>query len=335
MAAPATNAIRKSTRNREENVPFSEAIAWQGVGEGWRQLNGSFRELGYSIEWHDFATEKDFDWSRSFHPDSVEICLNLAGRGDVQTGRESLALAPLTAGFYAQNNSRLTASRRGGERHQFITVELSLPFLENHITAGDQGLHPRLDKLFSQRAKGMATVSEAVRLTNEHQLMVMSLQRPPVFAAAQRLWYQAKALEVAAALLYQPLPNEELFCQRQKRLSDDRVQKVIAILKNDLAEPPPLEEIGRRVGCSHFYLSRIFTQTTGKTISAQLRELRMERAAELLREGRMNVTQVALEVGYSSPSHFSTAFHEIFGCCPGLYPLATVSQQAAGKKQRG
>jgi len=46
----------------------------------------------------------------------------------------------------------------------------------------------------------------------------------------------------------------------------------------------------------------------------------MERAAELLREGRLNVTQVSLEVGYSSLSHFSMAFHESHGCCPGLFP---------------
>jgi AraC-like DNA-binding protein len=34
------------------------------------------------------------------------------------------------------------------------------------------------------------------------------------------------------------------------------------------------------------------------------------------------VTEVALEVGYSSLSHFSHAFCETMGCCPGLYPLA-------------
>jgi AraC-like DNA-binding protein len=35
-----------------------------------------------------------------------------------------------------------------------------------------------------------------------------------------------------------------------------------------------------------------------------------------------------MEVGYSSVGHFSTAFHETFGCCPGLYPLQMPSQQA-------
>jgi AraC-like DNA-binding protein len=319
---PAVPATRSNSRNRDDSA-FTEAPAWQPVGEGWRQLHGNFRDAGYSIEWHDFTTERSFDWSRSFHPSSLEICLNLAGRGEVQSSRRTLELVPGSAGFYFQNSPQLTASRSGGERHQFITLELSLPFLERHLRREGGGLYPDLNRVLSRPRKGSAVVSEPVPLTVEQQQMAMSLRHPPVYAAAQGLWYQAKALEVAAALLYRPLPGEELFCQRVKQLSRERVQKVMGILRENLAQPPSLEEIGKRVGCSHFYLSRIFAQETGRTIFASLRDLRMERAAELLREGKMNVTETALEVGYSSLSHFTVAFRETFACCPGLYPLKT------------
>jgi AraC family transcriptional regulator len=311
---------RKSPARRGAPA-FSEMNVWKPFGQGWRKLHGSFRESGYSVEWHDFTTSQALDWSQSFHPSSLEICLNLSGHADVRAAEEKLALAPLTGGFYAQTKSSLTASRCGGERHQFITIELSLRFLERHLTAGEGGLHPRVDRFLAGRDTASDMVSEPIRLTNEQQQLVQSFQRPPVFEAAQRLWYQAKALEAVAAFLYQPSTGEELFCQRQHRLNQERVQRVMSILKENLAQPPSLEELGRRVGCSHFYLSRIFTQEVGKTISLTLRDLRMERAATLLREGRMNVTQAALEVGYSSLSHFSTAFHEVMGCCPGLYPL--------------
>lgn len=299
------------------------------MGGGWRHLHGNFLQLGYSIEWHDFTPDKDLDWGRSFHPGSVEICLNLAGRAVVRSGRDSLALDPLTAGFYLQSDPQLNAVRCAGERHQFITIEMSRDFVSRHVASGETGLHPQLEQ-FVRRARSRAAVSEPVRLASEHRAMVMSFRQPPVFAGAQRLWYHGKALEAAAALFYKPPPAQELFCERVKNLNHERVQKVIAILKEDIAEPPALEEIGRRVGCSHFYLSRIFSQEMGRSMTNYLRDLRMERAAELLREGKMKVTQVAMEVGYSSPSHFSTAFHEVFGCCPGLYPLRTRSQQVAG-----
>jgi AraC-like DNA-binding protein len=165
-----------------------------------------------------------------------------------------------------------------------------------------------------------------VRLSASQQQLIATLRQPPVYAAVQSLWYQCKALELALTFFIQPPAGEELFCTRQQRLAQERVEQVIFLLKKNLAEPPPLEELGRKIGCSHFYLSRIFSAQTGKTITQYLRQLRMERAAELLRAGEFNVTEVALEVGYSSLSHFSAAFHETFGCCPGLYPLKTPAQ---------
>lgn len=295
---------------------FSEAAAWQSVGIGWRPLHGNFRDLGFSVEWHDFTTETALDWSPSFHDRGVEICLNLAGRGEVDSGRQQLELAPLTAGFYLQNESRLTAMRAGRQQHQFITVELSFEFITRHIAPRETGLHPMLKNLFN--GKATTEVSEPLRLTHEQQQLAQSLRFPPVAPVAQRMWYHAKALEVASAMLYPTRADEELFCQRHKRQNRERVQRVMAILAGNMAEPPDLAEIGRRVGCSHYYLSRIFSQETGCGIFQYLRRLRLERAAGLLREGKMNVTQVALEVGYSSPSHFSSAFHEMYGCCPGL-----------------
>jgi len=324
--ASLTAKSRKSPRARSR-LDFSEMDVWKPFGHGWRKLHGSFRHAGYSVEWHDFTSALPLDWSRTFHPGSLEICLNLSGHADVRAAGQVLELGPLMAGFYAQNDASLTAVRRGGERHQFITIELALPFLERHLPAGEDGLHPRLSRFLARRDRAPAMVSDPIRLSLDLQQLVLSFRSPPVLKAAQRLWFQAKALEVAAAFLYQPLADEELFCQRQHHLNRERVQKVLAILKENLAQPPGLEELGRRVGCSHFYLSRIFTQEVGKTISVTLRDLRMERATCLLREGRLNVTQAALEVGYSSLSHFSSAFREVIGCCPGLYPLAPLGKK--------
>ena len=45
----------------------------------------------------------------------------------------------------------------------------------------------------------------------------------------------------------------------------------------------------------------------------------------MLREGRANVTETAMAVGYSSLSHFSKAFWEMHGCCPGLYGNAKLA----------
>jgi AraC-like DNA-binding protein len=170
-----------------------------------------------------------------------------------------------------------------------------------------------------------SAIAPPTRLTSRQQQLLASLRDAPVLALAQSVWYQAKALEVAAEFFF--TAPDELFCQRQQRISAERVERVVAVLRKKLSEPPTLDELGRAVGCSPFHLSRTFSTATGMTISQYTRQLRMERAAELLKSGKFNVTEAALEVGYSSLSHFSQAFHEIFGCCPGLYPLKTPTQK--------
>jgi AraC-like DNA-binding protein len=198
--------------------------------------------------------------------------------------------------------------------------------VRRHLAGNEPGLHPLVRDILEEQSPGSATAPPA-RLTPRWQQLLASLREAPVLAAAQSVWYAGKALEVAAEFFYLPPGEPELFCQRQHRLAAERAERVIALLRANLAEPPGLEEIGRQVGCSPFHLSRIFSGATGLTIPQYLRQLRLERAAELLRSGRCNVTEAALEVGYSSLSHFSQAFHEMYGCCPGLYPLRTPAQR--------
>ena len=322
-----TKLPRGRAHGRRGASSFSEAGVWADLGNGWQHLHGSFLEHGYSLEWHDFSPAAKLDWSSSFHPGGIEICLNLCGQGRVSDGARVLELAPLTAGFYFQGQPGLVGERLGSDRQRFITVELSHDFLRRNLSSDDTELQESVRRILAGDARGF--VSDPVRLTSDHQLLIGSLRRPPVYAGAQRLWYRAKALEVVAALFFRAPAGNELFCQRQTLLNQERVQKVISLLHENLSETPTLESIGKRVGCSHFHLSRIFSQETGRSIFQHLRRLRMERAAELLREGRLNVTEVSLEVGYTSPSHFSMAFHETYGCCPGLYPLATPSQQVS------
>lgn len=306
------------------NGGFSEAAAWRDVGNGWQKLFGSFRGGGYSIEWHDFLAKREFDWASSFHPDCLELCLNLEGSGFVEGGGHRAEFTPNTAGFYYRQQEPLIAQRQAGERHQFLTVEFSCPFLAKHLGDSKAILHPVV-RAAIEGCPCKQVTGATVRLTSHQLQTIATLRQPPVYAAAQPMWYQCKALELAVTFLVQP--EEEFFCSRQQRLAQERVDQVVFLLKQNLAEPPSLEELGRKVGCSHFYLSRIFSSQTGQTITQYLRRLRMERAADLLRAREHNVTEVALEVGYNSLSHFSQAFHETFGCCPGLYPVKTPTQR--------
>jgi AraC-like DNA-binding protein len=225
--------------------------------------------------------------------------------------------------FYVRGADPIPARRITGESHEFLTLELSFGFLRSHIAPRTNGLHQLVVRVVSGEDQ-VCGAGKPRPITSRQEALVKSLQDPPVFAAARDLWFRGKAFELMSETLFQP-GDRELFCSRQKRVSRERVERAMGVLRENMEEPPSLEDLGRSVGCSPYYLSRTFSQETGMTIPQFLRRIRLERAAELLRSGRFNVTEAAMEVGYNSLSHFSAAFHEMFGCCPGLYPLPVKS----------
>ena len=303
------------------NETHSEQGAWRAVAPGWQQLYGDFDELGVSVEWHDFRTTRPLDWGRSFHPHSLEFCLNLEGRGAVGANANTRSnYLPGNSGYYAIADEPLPASREANDHHQFVTLEFSREHLQKQFVQNEADLEPEIRRVIFEDQE--ASVVAPVRpMSIQQRGVVASLVEPPVAKAAQILWYQSKALELMAHFLFAP-KDPEFFCMRQKRVARERVERVKELLTRDLVNPPTLEMLGQEVGCSQFYLSRIFSREVGLTIPQYLRNLRMERAAELLRTGRYNVTEAATEVGYSSLSHFSKAFCETIGCCPVLYPAA-------------
>ena len=309
-----------------------ESGAWAQVKEGWRQLYGSFAREGVSVENHEFRAVGALDWGRSFHEDSVEVCLNLRGSGTVRDGRAEARYQPHTVGFYC-NSRDLRARRNSGETHSFVTIELSRPFVETQVQSLEDALHPAVRRWLGAGGGSAAAVGA---MSPGQEITFQALRQPPVPSAAHKLWYQAKTLEVLSTVLFQPAAPEEFFCQRQKRVARERVERTTAILRSHLAEPPDIESLGAQVGCSPFYLSRLFSKELGMTIPQYLRQVRMERAAELLLGGRHNVTEAAMEVGYSSLSHFSKAFCTTIGCCPTLFPSAKalVAKFQAGLRSR-
>jgi AraC family transcriptional regulator len=315
-----------ATDSSPKPVSGSEPLFWGRANAAWRQLAGSLRKQGFSFEWQELQPPVAFNWAHSFHPGSVEICLNLQGSAWVAARGARVELGPEAVAFFAINGGSLRAQRLAGQRHQFLSVEFSIAFLRDRLAPHAAQLHPLIQRCLED-APRLAGFSSASPLTHRHRDLLNSLLHPPVLASAQRLWYESKALEFAAEFFFSPGDAEPL-CTRATKLAAERVARAKAFLLEHLAEPPSLEELGRRVACSHFYLSRTFTQETGLTISQWLRRARLERAAELLRARKCNVTEAALSVGYSSPSHFSHAFREMFGCCPGLYPLRTPAQQS-------
>ena len=115
-------------------APAQEDAAWRGINGTWRPLHGNFFQGGLSVEWHDFHVERDMDWGRSFHPGSLEICLNFSGAARLQDGTTERALGPNQLAIYTTQGERMRAVRHAGSLHRFLTLELSRDFLHTQFS---------------------------------------------------------------------------------------------------------------------------------------------------------------------------------------------------------
>src|SRR5437868_5458904 len=89
------------------------------------------------------------------------------------------------------------------------------------------------------------------------------------------------------------------------------IERVIEHMKAHLEEPLSLEEIARIAAMSKFHLVRVFDELTGTTPRHFLACLRMQQAKELLLAKEASITDVCMQVGYSSLGTFSKTFSHL------------------------
>lgn len=311
-------------------VHFAEAAIWATVPGQWQPLYGGFASLGVSVEWHDLQPADDLDWGRSFHPGSLEICLNFSGWARFADGLAERELPPGHVGIYTAQAAGPRAVRHAGSLHRFLTLELTPDFLRSQC-AGQLDLLKAPLRRFVRDGQSCPPFLEIAPLGTSLLALRPDFVEPPVPQAARAAWYRAKVLEVLAQTVFRADEPGEFFCAKHQRQNRERVERARYLLERDLENPPSLEMLAQDVECSTFHLSRIFTEETGMSIPKFLRTRRIEKAAEFLRQGKMNVTEAAFAVGYASLSAFNRAFVEQLGCCPGLYPRVRIAGRAAGK----
>ena len=98
-----------------------------------------------------------------------------------------------------------------------------------------------------------------------------------------------------------------------------KIKKAKDIVIQRMSEPPTLVELSNEIELSLKKLKEGFKQIYGTTVYGFLFDYKMEFARKLLESGTHNVNEVGLKVGYSTASHFISAFKKQYGTTPKKY----------------
>jgi AraC-like DNA-binding protein len=308
--------LNKHTRHSPARTELSKMMKLPAYCQ---LLHGAPSDSAAVVIGMDSDATTPLDWSMTLRPNGLSLILNLEGYGVALGNRIRLSMYSGMVGFLRfAADEPIHASRLPGQgRHRCLIISVQRQWLLDHFSLHQPMLHPLLQgelmgtPVPHEQIGQMRSISLAERDLGEMML------NPPVSRSLRPIWYQAKILECMALFGAKPNADSQDSSPRQQHIQQ-KVDEATLWLRKNYAEGMDLRVIARHVGCAPHYLSRLYRQHTGKTLSQQLRRIRIDQAAELLKSGT-TVTEAAYEVGYNSLSHFTKAFAAEKGSLPSDY----------------
>lgn len=151
------------------------------------------------------------------------------------------------------------------------------------------------------------------RELHEAASMIVRALLPGEAPARHPLWTYSAGLNLASLLLEARQRQEPARAPGDEDLV--RLARARDQLLSDLSSPPLLSTLAKDNGISLLKLKRGFREVYGRAVYETFQHERMLKALQLL-HSKMNVTEVASELGYTNASHFSAAFRKEFGLNP-------------------
>lgn len=115
--------------------------------------------------------------------------------------------------------------------------------------------------------------------------------------------------------------QEEKVEQRKIQTPDDALmQRVMEVINENISDSDlSVDMIAQKVGISRVHLHRKMKELTNQTPHSFIRNIRLQQAAKLLKEGKQSITDVMYICGFSNSASFSTMFKNLYGCSPREY----------------
>lgn len=154
-----------------------------------------------------------------------------------------------------------------------------------------------------------------------HREFVLRFERI-ISEPLEPLWADVTGLQLIADVLEAAFKHNGSKPIRRKSTSADhaeRIESAKAYLARRIGENVSLDEVAAAVNASPFNFARIFQEQTGVPVHRYLIQLRLRSSLERIAEPKADLTSIALDLGFSSHSHFTDVFRREFDTTPSEF----------------
>jgi AraC-like DNA-binding protein len=227
----------------------------------------------------------------------------------------------------------LGSDRAVAEANQVLCFNAGEGYRVSHpVAGGDANLAIEIDEpvLRELAPRGhlrdgapLAFRQQRLRIDPRAQVLMALLRHSLREGIADRL----EAESLALTLVQRSLGPRTSHSARAGAARQRLVDRTKLVLTGDLARRWTLAEIAAEVGGSPVYLTQVFQQVEGLPLYRYQLRLRLARALDLLAQYE-DLTALGLDLGFSSHSHFSAAFREMYGRSPSEFRESALHRQA-------
>ncbi len=320
-------------KSGQDNLPFTDLSRFKlRSGQSHiRHDNAQFEgfetlyqlQPGIMLRILDFSKHTSGDIKTATPEKHLVFCFNLQGNETLEV--ENYRPLSLTEGRLLVGYSHI---KRRMALHPEISKRSLLVML---LCEPDVLLQPPFDMNVEQVPDCIEAVLNGAQEMSEYVTMNMDLiQALRIFLDSDPLepwsrpFIQAKSLEILCLALSNISQHESQ--QKLEHVSEkerEHIQKACLLLQKQWKNPPSQEELVQVLGMGKSSLKKVFKLINGCSITDFVLNIRMQNAQQLLALGTLNVTQVAMEVGYEHSSSFASVFKRKFGISPKAFQKAS------------
>jgi AraC-like DNA-binding protein len=315
-------------RPRFQNFLHSFEILWEWPEISQELPENGFRHFilpsGIELIFADFSVKENICMDFEINQAPLEFSFHISGnaRGYIthhRNQKEKVNVGPGQTIVSFNPESKCKVECQAEQRMRVLNIYLS-PLLLNDLVAGEfdqipAGLRAILEGSDHKPYNRFGTITPHMRIAI-HQIL-----NCPYRGLIKRMFLESKAMELITHVLGQTVFTDSIHKNSPRLDPNDieRIHEARDILIRDMENPPSLFELARQVGLNEKKLNLGFRQIFGATVFDYFRAYRLGKAKQLLNEGKMNVTEVAFEVGYVHHCSFSRSFTRHFGISPKAY----------------
>lgn len=206
-----------------------------------------------------------------------------------------------------------------GDRCDWYAVDAAV--LEPLVRAMDPAIEDRPDRPFRFTHGPVDAITYArQRLVSQHVLA--SPSPDPLFVEEEMIAVLGRLLHLAYARAGAPEVSPAA-----PREAEELVERARTFALAHVDERLTLARFAAAAGCTPFRLCHAVRAVTGGTLHAWLVRLRLQLSLERVAEPFSDLTTVALDLGFSSHSHFTAAFRKAFGVTPSAFRTASSGRE--------